>query len=151
MKILSLIKLKTGPGYNLLIDDDVVGRVSTVTPNFNFEYLEYIPTKLANIPKSYKPKDLKKEILTFKNFKIDGIAKKFFLKGKEIYLSETQFNLLYLFCFKPGECIDHEEIEMTIFGRPTGTNLTAVHIKCLKAKIGDLVENVRGIGYRLKQ
>jgi len=77
------------------------------------------------------------------------------IKDKSISLTEIEFNILVLLARDPGRVFSREELLRNAWKGETETADKAVdvHITWLRQKLGsagDLIETVRGIGYRLK-
>jgi len=75
--------------------------------------------------------------------------------GKEVALANKEFDLLHLLMQSPGQVFTREQILETIWGWSyTGNTRTVdVHIQTLRQKLGlcaELIETVRGVGYRAK-
>ena len=69
-------------------------------------------------------------------------------------LTYKEYELLRLFCSRPGRAFTRDELLQRIWGYDyDGENRTVdVHIKTLRTKLGEcgeLIETVRGVGYRL--
>lgn len=76
------------------------------------------------------------------------------VSGKEVQLTYKEFELLCLLMSKPGKVFTRDKILQEIWGFEfDGENRTVdVHIRTLRSKLlecGDLVETVRGIGYKI--
>lgn len=77
------------------------------------------------------------------------------VNGQEVILTYKEYELLRLFCSRPGKAFDRDELLQRIWGYDyDGENRTVdVHIKTLRTKLGaggELIETVRGVGYRLR-
>ncbi len=71
-----------------------------------------------------------------------------------VALTFKEYELLRLFCSRPGRAFTRDELLQRIWGYDyDGENRTVdVHIKTLRTKLGacgGLIETVRGVGYRL--
>lgn len=71
-----------------------------------------------------------------------------------VALTFKEYELLRLFCSRPGRAFTRDELLQRIWGYDyDGENRTVdVHIKTLRTKLGacgELIETVRGVGYRL--
>lgn len=74
--------------------------------------------------------------------------------GQLVTLTYKEFELLRLFCSRPGRVFTRDELLQHIWGYDyDGESRTVdVHIKTLRTKLGPcgaLIETVRGVGYRL--
>ena len=76
------------------------------------------------------------------------------IADREVELSARQFALTELLLRHPGEVLSREEILSHVWGidDDPGSNVVDVYIRYLRQKLGaDLIETVRGMGYRLRQ
>ncbi len=74
--------------------------------------------------------------------------------GREVLLTFKEFELLCLLISSPGTVFTRDQILQSIWGYEfDGENRTVdVHIRTLRSKLGecgDLIETVRGIGYKI--
>ena len=77
------------------------------------------------------------------------------IKGEHINLTNLEFNILTLLAKNPGKVFTREELLKNAWNEETTTADKAVdvHITWLRQKLGlagDLIETIRGIGYRFK-
>ena len=87
---------------------------------------------------------------------IDTLRYKVLVEGRTVELTATEFKLLKLLVKKRGWVFPREKIldylwgdEKTVFDRTVD-----VHIKHLREKLGpagDLIKNVRGVGYKVEE
>lgn len=76
------------------------------------------------------------------------------IADREVELSARQFALTELLLRHPGEVLSREEILSHVWGidHDPGSNVVDVYIRYLRQKLGaELIETVRGMGYRLRQ
>jgi DNA-binding response OmpR family regulator len=76
------------------------------------------------------------------------------IADREVELSARQFALTELLLRHPGEVLSREEILSHVWGidDDPGSNVVDVYIRYLRQKLGaELIETVRGMGYRLRQ
>jgi DNA-binding response OmpR family regulator len=72
--------------------------------------------------------------------------------GKPIELSAREFALAELFFRHPGQVLAREQILSNVWGYDydPGSNIVDVYVGYLRKKLGDdMIETVRGMGYRL--
>ncbi|HXX93037.1 MAG TPA: response regulator transcription factor [Planctomycetota bacterium] len=75
--------------------------------------------------------------------------------GKRVELTTTEFDLLRTLAERPGRVISREDLLSRVRGDDAAVvdRTVDVHVSALRRKLGkhgDLVETVRGVGYRLK-
>lgn len=100
---------------------------------------------------------IKKDIIEVHGLTLDCTEHTFKLHGEVIHLTRREFQLLELFMRNEGQVLTRELILDRIWGYDTevGTNTLDAYIKLLRKKIerpGDspLIQNIRGIGYKLE-
>jgi DNA-binding response OmpR family regulator len=72
--------------------------------------------------------------------------------GRVVELSAREFALAEAFLRQPGRILDRTELLRSVWGFETdsGSNVVDVYVGYVRRKLGeDLVETVRGLGYRL--
>ena len=72
--------------------------------------------------------------------------------GREIDLSAREFTLAETMMRHPGQVLSREQLLSHVWGYDfdPGSNIVDVYIGYLRKKLGkDLIETVRGMGYRL--
>ena len=84
--------------------------------------------------------------------KLDLRTHKASLAGHEVNLTAREFTLIETFMKHPGEVLSREALLSAVWGYdfdPT-SNVVDVYVRYLRNKLGaDVVETVRGSGYRL--
>ncbi len=88
--------------------------------------------------------------------KIDGPKRKVFIDDKEISLTFTEFQILSLLSMKAGWVFTRSQIVDTVRGDNHAVTDRSVDVQIvgLRKKLedkGDLIETVRGVGYRFKE
>ena len=78
------------------------------------------------------------------------------LKGEKIDLTSTEFKILYFLASKPGWVFSRDKILDYLWGQEKAVvdRTIDVHVRHLREKLGeygDLIKNVRGIGYKLEK
>jgi two-component system catabolic regulation response regulator CreB len=89
---------------------------------------------------------------------VDPRTRRASVGGTELKLSRTEFNLLAAFLRQPGRAFERGELLDEVWGSDVvvGDRTVDVHIKALRRKLeeaggdGQVIETVRGIGYRLR-
>ena len=96
---------------------------------------------------------------TASGVRIDKNRRQAYLNDQALPLSRTEFDLLDLFMNDPGRVFERDDILAEVWGPDVSvTERTVdVHIKSLRKKLvtagqaRDLIETVRGVGYRLAE
>jgi two-component system, OmpR family, response regulator len=93
-------------------------------------------------------------LLTVDDLRLDPAAHRAWCGGDELDLSPKEFALLELFMRNPGAVLSRDQLldgawDMSFERR---SNVIDVYVRYLRGKIGrDVIETVRGIGYRLRE
>lgn len=87
-------------------------------------------------------------------FRLDKNNMNFYLSDERIDLTSTEFKLLLFLVERPDTALDRNDILRTVWGYSDEVHSRTLdtHMKRLRNKLGEssnLVETVRGIGYRL--
>ena len=75
------------------------------------------------------------------------------VRDREVLLTAREFALLETLIRHPGQVLSQGQLLSHVWGYffDSGTNVVKVYIGCLRKKLGaDVVETVRGMGYRLR-
>jgi two-component system phosphate regulon response regulator PhoB len=75
------------------------------------------------------------------------------VRGERVELTRTEFRILQFLCGKPGRVRARAEILEFVEGGPSLDRTVDVHIASLRRKLGaegELIETVRGVGYRMR-
>ena len=87
---------------------------------------------------------------------IDGASRRVAIDGADLPRTALQFDLLLLFAQSAGKVLEFDEIHRMLPRLQTGRRDPAVvryHVARLRARLGRLgllIENVRGCGYRMR-
>lgn len=78
------------------------------------------------------------------------------LNGERIHLTRKEYNLLRIFMESPGRVFTRDQLLEMVWGMDYigETRTVDVHIGTLRTKLGecgDLIETVRGVGYRMER
>ncbi len=113
---------------------------------------------LARIKNIFRKKnasheETKTEVLVSGGFVLDQEKMLFTLKGKEIVLTKTEFNILSVLLKRAGGVVKREQLIASVWGVGAVVSQAAINmqIKSLRKKLGkqrNFVETVRGFGYR---
>jgi len=86
---------------------------------------------------------------------IDRSGRRAALAGTDLHLTERECALLLCLADRANRVVRRSDVLSEVWGLPDddGSNLVAVYIRRLRQKLGgygDMIVNVRGIGYRLR-
>jgi two-component system response regulator ResD len=90
--------------------------------------------------------------------RVEPASRRVFLDGDEISLTQREFDLLAFLAEHPGRVYSRDQLMEAVWGEPffEDTSTVTVHIRRLRAKLGDdveeprFIETVWGVGYRFK-
>jgi len=83
---------------------------------------------------------------------LDPVQRVATLAGAELALTAKEFALLEALLRRPGAVLSRERLEESIYGwgEEVGSNAVQVHLHNLRRKLGgELIQNIRGVGYRI--
>jgi two-component system OmpR family response regulator len=92
-------------------------------------------------------------VLSVGDLTLDPAAHRVSRAGVEVSLTAKEFSLLELFMRHPGDALTRRRIldDVWDFAYDGTSNVVDVYVRYLRDKLGaDVVETVRGVGYRLK-
>jgi phosphate regulon transcriptional regulator PhoB len=114
--------------------------------------------RVKAILKRSKPgvEDSKKESLQFEGIALDTAQHRVWVNKKEIILTATEFKLLEYFLKSQGRILTRDLLLDKVWGYDVAVTTRTIdtHVKRLREKLGksgEVIETVRGVGYRLKQ
>lgn len=93
-------------------------------------------------------------LVTFDDIEIDLAAHGITRAGRHISLTASEWALLEAFVQRPNAILSKAQLEERLysFNDEIGSNTIEVHMSRLRKKLGaDLIETVRGLGYKLRQ
>jgi DNA-binding response OmpR family regulator len=90
--------------------------------------------------------------------RLEPATRRAFLDGREVSLTLREFDLLAYLAERPGRVFSRDQLMEAVWQSPffTDTSTVTVHIRRLRAKLGDdtaeprFIETVWGVGYRFK-
>jgi two-component system phosphate regulon response regulator PhoB len=95
------------------------------------------------------------DVTEYLNVRIDRIRHRAFADNKELDLTPTEFRLLECMLRQPGRAFTRHQLMDAAIGEGAIVleRTIDVHIKTLRRKLGsaDLIETVRGVGYRFRE
>ncbi len=87
--------------------------------------------------------------------RIDRVRHRAYASGRELELTPTEFRLLECLLRQPGRAFTRHQLMDAAIGEGAIVleRTIDVHIKTLRRKLGaaDLIETVRGVGYRFRE
>jgi DNA-binding response OmpR family regulator len=92
------------------------------------------------------------------SLRVEPATRRVFLDGEELSLTMREFDLLAYLAARPGRVFSRDQLMEAVWEYPffTDTSTVTVHIRRLRAKLGDdsaeprFIETVWGVGYRFK-
>jgi two-component system phosphate regulon response regulator PhoB len=95
------------------------------------------------------------DVVEYLNVRIDRVRHRAFAEGRELELTPTEFRLLECLLRQPGRAFTRHQLMDAAIGEGAIVleRTIDVHIKTLRRKLGsaDLIETVRGVGYRFRE
>ena len=104
-----------------------------------------------------RKENVEEQIYSFKALKIDLLKRQVLLKGKEVSLTPTEYDLLAALARKEGQTVTQIDLLHTVWGKDSEEqdHYLRIYIQRLRQKIGDdplhpqYIFTEPGIGYRL--
>jgi two-component system, OmpR family, response regulator ResD len=92
------------------------------------------------------------------SLRLEPATRRVFLDGEELSLTQREFDLLAYLAARPGRVFSRDQLMEAVWDYPffTDTSTVTVHVRRLRAKLGDdvseprFIETVWGLGYRFK-
>ncbi len=95
------------------------------------------------------------DVIEYLGVKIDRVRHRAFADDQELELTPTEFRLLECLLRQPGRAFTRHQLMDAAIGESAMVleRTIDVHIKTLRKKLGtaDLIETVRGVGYRFRE
>jgi two-component system phosphate regulon response regulator PhoB len=95
------------------------------------------------------------DVIEHLGVRIDRVRHRAFTEGRELELTPTEFRLLECLLRQPGRAFTRHQLMDAAIGEGAIVleRTIDVHIKTLRRKLGtaDLIETVRGVGYRFRE
>jgi two-component system OmpR family response regulator len=105
-----------------------------------------------------RPTEVIPEVLKVDDIELNVAERRVRRGGRKIPLTLKEFGLLEYFMRHPDQVVNREDLlaHLWDFNYASFSNVVDVHVKNLRKKLGDgndrdILETVRGIGYRLRQ
>ena len=114
--------------------------------------------RVGAVLRRVSPPDTEAPPIVHGPLRIEPASRRVLLDGEELTLTMREFDLLAHLAAHPGRVYSRDQLMETVWGEPffTDTSTVTVHIRRLRAKLGDdpsqprFIETVWGVGYRLK-
>lgn len=95
------------------------------------------------------------DVVEYLDIRIDRVRHRAYAAGRELELTPTEFRLLECMLRQPGRAFTRHQLMDAAIGEGAIVleRTIDVHIKTLRKKLGtsDLIETVRGVGYRFRE
>ena len=104
-----------------------------------------------------RPNETLPETLKVRDIELNPSQRKVMREGKEVPLTLKEYGLLEYFMRHPNQVVNREDLlnHLWDFNYVGFSNVVDVHVKNLRRKLssdgGDVLETVRGVGYRLAE
>jgi two-component system response regulator ResD len=123
-----------------------------------FSPAELVARVDAVLRRSSQPAEAEPEPIVHGPLRIDPASRTVTLGGEEISLTQREFDLLAYLAARPGRVFSRDQLMEAVWDYPffTDTSTVTVHVRRLRAKLGDdpseprFIETVWGVGYRLR-
>jgi DNA-binding response OmpR family regulator len=92
-------------------------------------------------------------VLSVGGIRLDLRTRRATVDEREVELTAREFGLLEMLLRHPGQVLSREQLLSQVWGYAfdPGTNVVKVYVSSLRKKLGgDVIETVRGVGYRLR-
>jgi len=122
-----------------------------ITKPFRFE--ELLVRVKARLRNSVSNQTKDEMVLRVKNVVLDLRSRKVKVDNKTLELPAREFTLAETFFRHPGQVLSREQLLDRVWGYDydPGSNIVDVYVGYLRKKLGNqLIETVRGMGYRLR-
>ena len=115
----------------------------------------FSPKELIARIKAITKRTKKEDIININNLILNYQTREVTIDGKNIDLTHTQFELLYLFLTNPNIVLSRETIILNIWGYDYEADDRTIdaHIKLLRSKIGTFrnnIKTIRKVGYKFE-
>jgi DNA-binding response OmpR family regulator len=131
-------------GLRIGADDYVVKPFSMVELQARIE---------AVLRRATRPGPPPREVIEVGGLRIDTSARTVHLNSRQILLTRKEFDILASLARQPGMVLTRERILLDVWRTTwSGQHTLEVHVASLRAKLDqpDLLQTVRGVGYRLR-
>lgn len=106
---------------------------------------------VARLRALYRRGEGRPETLRWRDVEVEPQARRVSRDGRDVRLTSKEFEVLVVLMQHPGRVFTRSDLMERVWGLGAehGSNVLDVYVSTLRAKLGDdLVETVRGVGYR---
>lgn len=112
--------------------------------------------RISSVLRRSNQEPSKAPLVEIHGIEIDSTKHEVRVKGEELKLTQSEFQILQFLCRKPGWVFTRNQIVDAIRGENYAVTERAIDFQMvgLRKKLGDLgsyIETIRGVGYRLKE
>lgn len=135
-----------------------LGADDYVTKPFNpLELMARIKAQLRRFTQ-YNDNAKNESVIEISGLELDNSTHKCYLFGEEIFLTPTEFGILWLLCENAGKVVSMEEIFEKVWGEKylDSNNTVTVHVRRIREKLHEpsrnprFVKTVWGVGYKVE-
>ena len=129
-----------------------------VKPFSPAELVARVGAVLRRVSRAAEVEDADEPAIEHGPLRIEPATRRVFLDGAELSLTQREFDLLAYLAAHPGRVYSRDQLMDAVWEYPfyTDTSTVTVHVRRLRAKLGDdpakprFIETVWGVGYRLR-
>jgi DNA-binding response OmpR family regulator len=129
-----------------------------VKPFSPAELVARVEAVMRRIHRAAEAEDPDQPAIEHGPLRVEPSSRRVFLEGKELSLTQREFDLLAYLAAHPGRVYSRDQLMEAVWEYPffTDTSTVTVHVRRLRAKLGDdpakprFIETVWGVGYRLR-
>jgi DNA-binding response OmpR family regulator len=129
-----------------------------VKPFSPAELVARVDAVLRRLARAAEPEERDEPPIERGALRIEPATRRVFLDGEELMLTQREFDLLAYLAERPGRVFSRDQLMEAVWEYPffNDTSTVTVHVRRLRAKLGDdvaeprFIETVWGVGYRFK-
>ena len=142
----------TDAGYKVIIASDGVAGIAKFNSEIDLVLLEILLCKIAAILRRGLQDNIDKDIIIYKDLRMDIEGFHLYCKEQEVILTQKEFDLLRLLLENQGRVFTRQMLldRLWDFDTYVEDRIVDSHIKNLRKKLNvDYIETIRGVGYRI--
>lgn len=92
-------------------------------------------------------------LLRIGDLELNADERRVYVRGDEVYLTATEFDLLHCLAQKPGTVMSREQLLADVWGYRDGSGARTVdsHVRAIRRKVGnDVIRTVHSVGYAVE-